>query len=136
MTRGPGELTALSPEECWELLARLELCRVAWCDGGLPDLRPANYRVVGGHLLLHLAAGTWEDKVHDAVVVLEVDEVDPVSRSGRSVLVRGTGRVLRSGGAALRAATAVPASWLGGRALPVLVTPAEVSGRWLLPPGA
>jgi nitroimidazol reductase NimA-like FMN-containing flavoprotein (pyridoxamine 5'-phosphate oxidase superfamily) len=129
-------LTTLTRAECWQLLSARAVARLAWCTGGLPEIRPVNYRVIGEHLVLQSAPAGWHRRIDGAVVALEADDVDEGSRSGRTVVVRGTARVLHRDSDVLRAASAGRVSWLDGRSVGVLVTPAEVSGRWLLPPGA
>ena len=129
-------LATLTRAECWQLLSAREVARLAWCTGGLPEIRPVNYRVIGEHLVLQSAPAGWHRRVDGAVVALEADDVDEGTRSGRTVVVRGTARVLHRDSDVLRAASAGQVSWLDDRSVGVLVTPAEVSGRWLLPSGA
>lgn len=126
-------LHELSRAECWELLSERTVARIAWCDRGMPEIRPVNYRVDGEHLVLQSAPGGWHTGVDGEAVVLEVDDVDESTGTGRSVIVRGTARTLRPGSDELRVASV---SWLPVRTVGVRVTPAEVTGRWLLPPSA
>ena len=136
MTTGEVRVSQLTRDQCWELLASRSVSRLVWSRHDLPQIRPVNHRVVGQHLLLQSAPGGWHEQVDGRVVALEADDVDEWTRAGRSVVVRGTARVLGPGSDGLRALQAGAVSWLDGRSTAVLVTPAELSGRWLLPVGS
>jgi uncharacterized protein len=89
MTDGEG---SLSPEECLQKLASAHLGRLAFSERALPALVPMNYIVDGRDLVLEAgavasvlrAAHGW-----GSIVAFEVDEIDPETNSGWSVVVTG-----------------------------------------------
>ena len=86
-------VTELTADECWELLRSEELGRLAFRLLEDVHITPMNYAVEGETLLFRTAEG---DKllgvVMGAPVAFEVDRYD--EESARSVVVRGTARVL------------------------------------------
>ena len=88
-------MTELEEQECWELVATQQVGRVAWVTDQGPVVVPVNFAVDDGHVLLQTAA--FSHLVHEADdgrVAFEVDEVDPILRSGWSVLLRGRAEVV------------------------------------------
>jgi uncharacterized protein len=82
-------------DECRGLLTKAEIGRVVVSVGALPAALPVTYRVVGDNIVFRTAPGTKLTAAVDRTVVgFEVDELDPTTRSGWSVLVVGTSRVV------------------------------------------
>ena len=87
------EMLELAREECLELLASHTFGRVAVASGGeAPVIRPVNY--VFDHrsqaVAFRTARGSkFHALIHSATSAFEIDEVDPVSRTGWSVIIRG-----------------------------------------------
>jgi len=83
-------LEVLDAEECWELLASIPVGRVAFVQAGEPMVLPVNHAVVGRRVVFRTRPGSL---LHEALmrepVAFQVDDFDPVRRSGWSVLVRG-----------------------------------------------
>lgn len=122
-------LTELRAEECWELAARMPVGRIAWASAGGPFVVPVNFVVHDGRIVIHTAAySALVRESDDSVVAFEVDEVDPVTRSGWSVLFRGRAHVgFRNGDR-----TQLPEvdSWAdASRRLSVTIDVHEVTGR-------
>jgi nitroimidazol reductase NimA-like FMN-containing flavoprotein (pyridoxamine 5'-phosphate oxidase superfamily) len=121
----------MSTSECWELLHATEVGRIAVLDGSIPDIFPVNYRVHQGDIVIRTEAGT---KLAAATlmtaVAFEIDEIDPATRTGWSVVVKGSGREPEQLEEQLALddldlepwADAPKSRWL-------IVTPTEVSGR-------
>jgi nitroimidazol reductase NimA-like FMN-containing flavoprotein (pyridoxamine 5'-phosphate oxidase superfamily) len=86
-------VTALSPDECWEMLRAEEFGRLAYQLGDEVHITPINYAVEGGSLLFRTAEG---NKLLAVVLGSEVAfEIDRYGEeSARSVVVRGTARLL------------------------------------------
>jgi nitroimidazol reductase NimA-like FMN-containing flavoprotein (pyridoxamine 5'-phosphate oxidase superfamily) len=83
-------LEVLQRDECLRLLGRSTLGRIGVTVGALPVILPVNYRLVGEHVVFRTTTGTKLDAAtHNAVVAFEVDEFDPFSHTGWSVLVTG-----------------------------------------------
>lgn len=84
----------LSTEECLTLLRDTNLGRIAFVANSFPIILPVNYRFAelpGSEwwLALRTRPGNVIDRA-PTNVAFEIDGVDPVARSGWSVLVRGT----------------------------------------------
>jgi nitroimidazol reductase NimA-like FMN-containing flavoprotein (pyridoxamine 5'-phosphate oxidase superfamily) len=82
----------LTDTECWDLLARHVVARLAVDVGGRPDIFPINYVVDDGSIVFKSGAGT---KLAGAVlgrhVAVEIDGLD-IDGSVWSVVVKGTAR--------------------------------------------
>jgi len=124
--------------DCLALLAGGSIGRVAVTTPEGPHIVPVNYAVFEDSVVVRTSAysllGTYG---RDAVLALEIDDFEPVSRSGWSVVVRGRcsvesdPRTIRS----LREAAAAP--WAGGtRNLYLRMRIDQVSGRTVGDPGA
>lgn len=86
-TRGVVEL---SPEQCWELLGRRSLGRLAYHVGDEVHITPVNYAVRDGQVLFRTAAGNkLVAVVVNPDVAFEVEELDPENHRAASVVVRG-----------------------------------------------
>lgn len=85
----------LSVDECWNLLDRTSVGRLAVDVGGRPDIFPINYVVDDGTLVFRSQAGT---KLASAVllhhVAVEIDGYEPGGRSVWSVVVKGEAHLI------------------------------------------
>lgn len=83
----------LKQAECWSLLRKHQVARLAVDVAGRPDIFPINYVVDGNQLVFRSGAGT---KLAAAVlgrhVAVEIDGLDATDRSVWSVVVKGTAR--------------------------------------------
>jgi nitroimidazol reductase NimA-like FMN-containing flavoprotein (pyridoxamine 5'-phosphate oxidase superfamily) len=126
----------LTQDECRELLRGRRLARIAYCEAGVPQIRPVNFSVSGRHLLLRVAAAGLGSRLSDRALALEVDDVDVLGREARSVVVAGTAVVPRRSSQLVRVGSAPP-SWAGeGHHDIVILTVAAMSGRRVLLPEA
>jgi nitroimidazol reductase NimA-like FMN-containing flavoprotein (pyridoxamine 5'-phosphate oxidase superfamily) len=83
-------LAELSSEECFSLLRSRNVGRVAvTIPGDGPLVVPVNYVVDGEAVMFRTAGGTKIDALRVGPVSFQLDHIDPVSRTGWSVLVRG-----------------------------------------------
>jgi len=126
-------LAELPTFDCWQLLETAEIARFAWNGPRGVAMVPVNYTVADGALWFRTspyaehareAGGQW--------VAVEVDTLDPVDRSGWSVVVRGVAELVDP--------EDVPDVLIdfrvwpeGTRNLLVRVEPIEISGRRLRP---
>jgi nitroimidazol reductase NimA-like FMN-containing flavoprotein (pyridoxamine 5'-phosphate oxidase superfamily) len=86
-------VTAMGEEECWSLLARNQLGRLAVAVGGEPDIFPVNYVTDGPTVLFRTAPGSkLADLSVNPRVAFEADEYDDTF--GASVVLRGVARRL------------------------------------------
>lgn len=80
----------LSDEECWALLERTAVGRLAFNNGSVPDIRPINFVVDDGTIVFRSGAGT---KLAGAAllhhVAFEIDGYEPGNRVAWSVIVAG-----------------------------------------------
>ena len=82
-------IETLDRETCLKLLATQEVGRVAVVDHGRPYVVPVNYALDGEAVVFRSGVGTKLDGISRSLVAFEVDELDPATRSGWSVLVQG-----------------------------------------------
>jgi nitroimidazol reductase NimA-like FMN-containing flavoprotein (pyridoxamine 5'-phosphate oxidase superfamily) len=127
-----GTLHELSPEECLVLLADKQVGRMAYSDEAGPVILPVNYAVENQSILFRTsAASSMAMHLRDRTVAFEVDDVDEVTESGWSVLVRGTATFVQPAGGADD--HTLPTPWpQGSRNLLIRITPHLVTGRRLL----
>ena len=129
---GGGALSELLEDECWDLLRTRTVGRVGWQGSGGPTIVPVNYVIDERAVIFRTAPYTdlgREGAVQE--VAFQVDDLDPVARSGWSVLVRGRRRLdPEAYGKAPR-----PEVWVGGsRWLVLRIEARTISGRRLTPP--
>lgn len=88
-TANDGIVSVLSEDQCWNLLARGELGRLALALHGDPDIFPVNYVIDGPRILFRTAPGSkLAELTVNPRVAFEVDEYD--ERSAASVVAKGT----------------------------------------------
>ena len=86
-------LEVLDRAESLRLLASATLGRVGVTFGALPTILPVNFRLVGEEVAFRTTIGTKLDAATcQAVVAFEVDDLDPTSHTGWSVVVLGLAR--------------------------------------------
>lgn len=90
-TSAQPTLVELSPYECWKLLEQpIRVARVVWTSDGTPSIVLVNYAVADGSLWFQT---TGESRLARECpgrqVLVEVDSVDAVTRTGWSVVVTG-----------------------------------------------
>ncbi|WP_405010638.1 pyridoxamine 5'-phosphate oxidase family protein [Kitasatospora sp. NBC_01539] len=119
----------LGEDECRRLLATVPVGRVVYTERALPAVLPVAFEVApDGRLLLALRAGCAAARALDGTVAaFQADLVDPVTRTGWSVLVHGRAHVLREPPAAAGARGG------GAPGAGVALTPELVAGRRLGP---
>ena len=82
-----GELVELSRQECLALLAAAPVGRVIFTDRAMPAAQPVNYILDGEEIVFRTANGSkLAAATRHAVVGFQVDEIDPRTRTGWSVL--------------------------------------------------
>jgi nitroimidazol reductase NimA-like FMN-containing flavoprotein (pyridoxamine 5'-phosphate oxidase superfamily) len=88
-------LDVISDDECRDLLATAEVGRVIVSIDALPAALPVNHWLIDDTIVFRTAPGTkLTAALNHTVVGFEVDEIDPATRSGWSVLVIGTSNVV------------------------------------------
>lgn len=127
-------METLTREECLRLIAEAEFGRVVYTEGALPSCTPVNYALDGAAIVFRTTPHSRLARATaDAVVAFEVDEVDPVRRTGWSVLVTGVSIAVRDIGEVVRLEQLGLAPWTGDdRTQWVRITPSIVTGRRLV----
>jgi len=131
--RGDG-FEILSESECFGLLSRETVGRVAVSLGAIPAVFPVNYLYVDGGIHFRTGVGTkLAAATRGAVVAFEIDEIDRLYHSGWSVLAVGTAEELTEPADLARAAHLPLRTWAPGeRDHLVRIVPDFVSGRRIL----
>ena len=126
---------ALTRTECEQLLRSSAVGRVAFTDGALPQIMPVNYALDGTSVVFRTTAnGRLAQCCRDAVVAFEVDDIDPETHSGRSVLIVGDAAAVTNESEVVRVRQLPFAPWAGGeRDHYIRITPGIVTGRTLQP---
>ena len=84
------EFTRLDRAESFRLLAGVPVGRLIYTSNALPAVRPMNFALVDGLIVLCTVVGTTvARKVQDMIVAFEADDLNPAICSGWSVTVTG-----------------------------------------------
>lgn len=124
-------LHLLSEQDCRGLLREARVGRVAVSLGEVPAVFPVNYMLAGDEIWLFTAEGTkLRAATANATVTFEVDEIDPFTETGWSVIVVGQARERVEPSVVLGAKRAGLRSWAtGDRFHLVAIAMDFVSGR-------
>jgi len=127
-----GHLREIDEAECWELVRSREVGRVAYADEHGPMVVPITFAVDDESLLFRVAPySELARHLPGARAAVEVDDIDYFTRSGWSVVLRGTIESLDSDD--LPAPEARPTPWPEGqRTMHLRLTPEVITGRRLL----
>lgn len=125
----PSRLGELSEAECWTLLHRSGLGRLATAAGSRADIFPVNYLVHGETLLMRTAPGTKLDQLGEAPdVAFEADGHD--ADRYWSVVVRGHAKHLSDQARIIQSGALELVSWVPTEKREfVQITPTSVVGR-------
>jgi nitroimidazol reductase NimA-like FMN-containing flavoprotein (pyridoxamine 5'-phosphate oxidase superfamily) len=126
-------LEDLSRDECFALLGKETVGRLVYSDELGPAAVPVNYAIAGQNIVFRSADGSKMHGSRNGGVAFEVDNIDYASRSGWSVLVRGTSEEVEMERVPelLRQIDGdVPLPWKTGiHRIWVVITPITVTGR-------
>lgn len=127
-----GHLRELDEAECWELVRSREVGRIAYVDDRGPIVVPITFVLDGEAVLFRVAPYTkLAQHLPGARAAFEVDDIDYFTRSGWSVVLRGTAEMVEHDD--LPAPEDRPTPWVEGqRTLHLRLTPDLVTGRRLL----
>lgn len=123
-------MAELSGPECWKLLASVPLGRVVFSQRAMPAIQVVSHLVDDGAIVVRSPQGTVITGTgNGAVVCYEADDMDPVRRTGWSVVVTGLAHLVSDPAAAARYSRQLP-SWAPGVAGDlVAIEPGLVTGR-------
>ena len=131
--RAPIGLEELTREECLALLAAHSVGRIAVIgDDNMPFVVPVNYRLSADTIVFRTEAGTKLDALQRHPVAFQIDAIDPLERSGWSVLVRGIAHEVTP--QELESVHVEP--WIGPTSHLIQVVPRLISGRRIRLPSA
>jgi nitroimidazol reductase NimA-like FMN-containing flavoprotein (pyridoxamine 5'-phosphate oxidase superfamily) len=128
-------LIHLSEKDCWRLLDTHAVGRIGVLNDSAPEIYPVNYRTEGRSILFRTDPGS---KLHglerSPSVCFEIDGIEPATRTGWSVLVKGRARRLVDADEVRAAARHHLDYWsIGPKSHWVQIDPHEVTGRRLMP---
>jgi nitroimidazol reductase NimA-like FMN-containing flavoprotein (pyridoxamine 5'-phosphate oxidase superfamily) len=93
--RDTGTMEELDVQQCWELLASVEVGRLAVSVSGDVDIFPLNFAIDDGAVLFRSAEGTkLVEVVLAGRVAFEVDGYEPAHGRAWSVVLKGSAEVL------------------------------------------
>jgi nitroimidazol reductase NimA-like FMN-containing flavoprotein (pyridoxamine 5'-phosphate oxidase superfamily) len=115
MLQDARALEVLSRAECLTLLHGAQVGRAVFTVGALPAIVPVTFTVHDDAILMCTAADTrLAGAGNGQVLAFEVDELDPVTRTGWSVVVTGLAELVTNP-AERSLVDAVVAPWVPGR---------------------
>lgn len=131
-------LEIINPAECWDLLGREEVGRLAVLVDGLPEIYPVNFVLDGHAVLFRTDPGSkLRGLVRSPGVCFEVDGADPATELGWSVMVKGKATELSAATAVVDAGKLPLHYWAHGEKTHwIRIDPFEVSGRRIYRPRA
>ena len=135
--RASSRLEVIPHPECLALLAANEVGRLAMIWEDEPLILPVNYTWDGGGVLFRTDPGTKLSACRDRPVAFEIDGLEPATREGWSVIVKGRGRAV---GPHQMASTlgAEPSVWpwvATAKHYWIRIDTSEISGRRIVPQG-
>ncbi|HEX6395512.1 MAG TPA: pyridoxamine 5'-phosphate oxidase family protein [Acidimicrobiales bacterium] len=126
-----GGAQIVSESDCWEMLATQSIGRVAFALEGQVEIFPVNYAIDGDAIIFRTNVGRKYTGAKVGEVAFEADSLDPVSKSGWSVVIHGSSRDATQLESAERPLGCQP--WAGPKEFLVRITPRGISGRRVSP---
>ncbi|MBO0830234.1 MAG: pyridoxamine 5'-phosphate oxidase family protein [Streptosporangiales bacterium] len=125
----------LDREECLRLLSRAPAGRLVFTERALPAIRPVNFVVHDGAIIIRSSEGEKLTAAADgAVVAFEADEIDVAARTGWSVIVVGQAAVVTDAGSVAKLSALPLVSWApSSRDRFIRVDVTHVTGRRAVP---
>lgn len=121
----------LSPDQCGTILAQQSIGGIAWTAADGPQLFPVSYWWNDGLVIFRTSPyGVLSELVRRTDVVFEVDDLDPSTKVGGSVILHRTAEGMASP-ESLTTPFAAALPWTGGdRHLIIGIRPRSITGRW------
>lgn len=124
------DIVVLSDAECRDLLRRAQVGRVVFTVEALPAVVPVTFAVTEDAVVLRTSATTRLARAADGgVIAFEVDDVDPVTCTGWSVVVTGLAEVVTDAAGRARIESLVTPWAPGGRDVAVRLPMTKMTGR-------
>ena len=122
----------LDEQQCQLLLGTKDIGRIAFSVGGVPEIFPVNYAADRSTVVFRTAEGTRLQRAVMLRVAFEVDDWDPATGIGWSIVVKGVAQGITSGidpfAIALRGRQVAPLA-PGTREYWIAIYPSEITGR-------
>jgi hypothetical protein len=126
----------LGVHESLQLLRSATIGRLVFTDNALPAICPINFTMAIGEIIVRGERGCRVDKLDRMVVAFEADHVEPVTRTGWSVVVVGRARKLTDLDDLAGPGLAASHPWAAGtRAKFLAIDMEHITGRRLSLPG-
>jgi len=121
----------LSTEECWALVGAMPVGRIGVLVDSAPEIYPMNHVVDGATVVFRTDVGSkLIGLLRSPAVCYEVDDVDLVTRTGWSVLIKGRAEELHDIEDRRRVAATPLHVWATGtRHHWIRIVPDEITGR-------
>ena len=131
-------LELLEDDDCFELLSRQSMGRVALTMGALPVVFPVNFVLDRHMVVFRTDEGTKLDAAcRGSRVAFEIDGTDAAARTGWSVLIRGEAIEVTDPAELARLRKLPLDPWAPGpKTHHVRILPAVLTGRRIRPPAA
>lgn len=127
-----AEIGPLDYKQCLAFMRTQAIGRLVFTEQALPAVRPVNFSLVEGEIVLRLGWSPWVRRLDRSVVAFEVDQIDQVDHTGWSVVVVGKARLVRDIDNLVSLADPLRPSWAPGPRDQVLAIDMEqVTGRQL-----
>ncbi|MBO0851857.1 MAG: pyridoxamine 5'-phosphate oxidase family protein [Pseudonocardia sp.] len=88
------DIDTLSERDCLTLLGTVDLGRLLFTENALPAIRPVNFTITDGRIVIPATEGSWADRLHGVLVAFVVDEINSETNTGWAVLVHGTAHLV------------------------------------------
>lgn len=120
----------LNVDDCWTLIGAVPVGRLGVLVDSAPEIYPVNHVVDGHSIVFRTDVGSkLYGLLRSPAVCYEVDDVDPVARTGWSVLVKGRAEELHDLEDRPRAVPPLEVWATGARPHWIRIVPDEVTGR-------
>lgn len=111
------------------LLASVPIGRVVFTQRALPAVRPVNHMVDGNDIIIRSHPGAAivfaADQGAGVVVAYEADQISPVTRTGWTVIVTGTARLVHDAADAARYESLLR-PWIAGEMSQIIRVSADI----------
>jgi nitroimidazol reductase NimA-like FMN-containing flavoprotein (pyridoxamine 5'-phosphate oxidase superfamily) len=124
----------LDRSECLRLLAQVDVGRIVFTVAAMPAAVPVHYLLDGEEVLFRTGDGRYFTVARPAVVGFQVDNLDPATRGGWSVLGVGQAYEVVDSARLAMITGGVPEGWAPGPTAHVVAIPLQhLTGRRFCP---
>jgi nitroimidazol reductase NimA-like FMN-containing flavoprotein (pyridoxamine 5'-phosphate oxidase superfamily) len=130
-------LRRLPRPECLRLMAEADIGRIVFTAGALPAIQPVNYLLADNEVIYRTANGAkLAAATRNSVVAFEVDEIDPETHTGWSVVAIGPCHEITDPDQLAGLATQLPNPWATNHTGHTIAIEIEkITGRLITHPG-